>query len=161
MSFFNGVKNACRSIMQGVSEPAEVVNGSSKRYKNIRWKRISVSSRTPSSSSSDAIRQRREDALRERGLLPPLQPTTSVRGQESQWDVRTLVEGAGTGNEPQEDKIWHEDEARPVTRDVLEWLAEVDVHRGYNGGEIDFVETNSSRSRRIGYTRRCCLATAG
>lgn len=129
--------------MQGASEPKETTNESSKRYKNIRWKRISVSSRTPSSSSEDAIRQRREDALRERGLLPPLQPTTSVRGRELKWDVRTLVEEAGTGNEVQENEVWHEAEARPVTRDVLEWLAEVDAHRG---GEIDFVETSSSRS---------------
>ncbi|PBK76106.1 hypothetical protein ARMSODRAFT_1080233 [Armillaria solidipes] len=146
MSFFNGVKKACRCIMQGVSEPKETSNESSKRYKNIRWKRVSVSSQTPSSSSEHAIRQRREHALRERGLLPPLQSTTSARGRESQWDVRTLVEETGTGNEVQEDKTWHEDEARPVTRDVLEWLAEVDAHRGYNGGEIDFVEMNSSRA---------------
>ncbi|KAK0484950.1 hypothetical protein IW261DRAFT_868962 [Armillaria novae-zelandiae] len=145
MSFFNSVKKACQCIMQGASEPKETANESSKRYKNLRWKRISVSSRT-SSSSDDATRQRREDALRERGLLPPLQATSSAHGRELQWDVRTLVEEAGTGNEVQDDKIRHEEEARPVTRHVLEWLAEVDTHRGYNGGEIDLVEMNSSRA---------------
>ncbi|KAK0223639.1 hypothetical protein IW262DRAFT_843879 [Armillaria fumosa] len=143
MTFFNDIKKACQGILQGASEPKETASESSKRYKNIRWKRISISSRTPLSLSEDAIRQRREDALRERGLLPPFQPTTIVCGRESQWDVRTLVEEAGTGNEVLEDKMRHEDEARPVTRDVLEWLAEVDAHRG---GEIDFVEMNSSRA---------------
>ncbi|KAK0500022.1 hypothetical protein EDD18DRAFT_811253 [Armillaria luteobubalina] len=144
MSFFNDVKKVCQCILQGVSDPKETANASSRRYKSIRWKRISVSSRAPSSLSEDAIRHRREDALRERGLLPPPQPTTIVGGCESQWDVRTLVEGI----EAQEDKIRHEDEAQPVTRDVLQWLAEVDAHRGDNGGEIDFVEMNSSRAER-------------
>ncbi|KAK0469346.1 uncharacterized protein EV420DRAFT_25522 [Desarmillaria tabescens] len=145
MSFFNGVKKACRCIMQGCSESNEQTNESSKRYKNIRWKRISISSRSLSSSSERAIRQRREEALRDRGLLPPLRSTTSICGRESQWDARTLVEEMGTGNELREDKIWHEDEARPVTQDVLQWLAEVDAHRGSMGSDISYAETSSSR----------------
>ncbi|KAK0205175.1 hypothetical protein DFS33DRAFT_741569 [Desarmillaria ectypa] len=140
--FFNGVRKACRCIMQRVSESKEKTNESSKRYKSICWKKISISSQSP--SSSERAIQRRKDALRDRGLLPPLQPTMSVHGREPEHDARTLVEEIGIGNEVLEDKMWHEDEARPVMRDVLEWLAEVDVHRGYTGGDISFVETSSS-----------------
>lgn len=119
--------------MQGASESNETINESSKR-----WNKKSNSSRSPSSSSERTTQQRREDALRERGLFPPLQLTTSLRSREPQWDKQTLVE-ANTGEESSQslwdDKLSHEDEARPTTQNVLDWLSEMDAHRGYIGDE--------------------------